>query len=191
MGDLLVSDRAACPSCGRYVGPYESCPYCGARLSGRISLRVVKMAALVLATLGLAVLWWAARSVAVPAVSIGEIQGLMNLAYVRVEGTVARSVTFDPETGYLAFWLDDGTGELRVSSYRDVTQVLLDQGRVPAVAPGRIHSARCARVMDGPEGGRAEARCLRRRYSYRRRCHPPGAIDRLAENARSIRGHGA
>ena len=41
-----------CPSCGRYVGPREACPYCSARLTGRTSIRAVKITAVVLATVG-------------------------------------------------------------------------------------------------------------------------------------------
>ena len=49
-----------CPSCGRYIGPHEACHYCGARLAGRTSIRAVKIAAVALATVGLAILWFAA-----------------------------------------------------------------------------------------------------------------------------------
>lgn len=126
------SKRAYCPSCGRYVGPYATCPYCGARLQGRLSLTFVKVAALGLAIIGLACLWYCARRVEVPTLAIGDVQGLMNMAYVRLEGHVARSPTFDPESDYLAFWVDDGTGEAYVSVYRDVTRSLLAAGTIPA-----------------------------------------------------------
>ncbi len=45
---------------------------------------------------------------------------------------VVRSLTYDPESGYLAFWLDDGTGEVRVSAYRQVTHALVEAEKVPA-----------------------------------------------------------
>ncbi len=122
-----------CPSCGRFVGPYETCPYCGARQRGRISVRAVKIAAVVLATVGLLALWWAARQTDIPTVSAADAQGTMNMAYVKVSGHIARSLSYDPESGYLAFWVDDGTGEVRVSSYRDVTESLLASGKIPAL----------------------------------------------------------
>jgi DNA/RNA endonuclease YhcR with UshA esterase domain len=59
--------------------------------------------------------------------------GTMNMAYVKVHGHVVRSLTYDPVGGYLAFWVDDGTGEMRIASYRDVTQALLATGKVPAL----------------------------------------------------------
>ncbi len=124
---------ANCPSCGRFVGPYATCPYCGAKLGGRISVRVVKIAALLLATVGLFALWWLARRTDIPTVSAADALGTMNMAYVRIHGRVTRSLSYDPASGYLAFWLDDGTGEVRVSSYRDVTQALLAAGKVPAL----------------------------------------------------------
>ncbi len=124
---------ANCPSCGRFVGPYATCPYCGAKLGGRIPVRAVKIAAILLATVGLLALWQLARRMDIPTVSAADALGTMNMAYVRIQGRVTRSLSYDPTGGYLAFWLDDGTGEVRVSSYRDVTQALLAAGRVPAL----------------------------------------------------------
>ncbi len=122
-----------CPSCGRFVGPYEGCPYCGARLSGRIPLRAVKIAAVVLATLGLAALWLAATRATVPLIQIGQAGSTMNMAYVRVQGRCTRTPTYDPQGEYLSFWLADETGEILVSAYRAETRALIAQGRVPAL----------------------------------------------------------
>ncbi len=122
-----------CPSCGRYVGPLHACPYCGSRMSGRMPIRVVKLAAIVLATVGLAVLWFAATRTEVPTVGIGRAGATMNLAYIRVEGRCTRVPSYDPRTGYLSFWISDETGELHVASYRAETQALIEEGRVPAL----------------------------------------------------------
>lgn len=122
-----------CPSCGRYVGPYEGCPYCGARTTGRISIRAVKGAAVLLSTAGLALLWLVATRARVPTVPIGQIEAGMNLAYVRVAGRCTRVPSFDPHTSYLSFWISDSTGELRVVSYRAETEALIAQGLAPAL----------------------------------------------------------
>lgn len=128
-----ASEQARCPSCGRFVGPYETCPYCGARLRPRLTLRAVKLAAVLLATVGLLALWWIARQARIPTLTAAEAQGSMNMAYVQVQGQISRAVTYDPEGGYLAFWVDDGTGEVHVTAYRAVTQALLAAGQVPAL----------------------------------------------------------
>ncbi len=127
---------ARCESCGRFLGPYTTCPYCGARVAGRVSLRVIKLAALMMAFVGLLTLWWVARQMPIPLLTVEAAQGTMNMAYVRVQGRITHSLTYDPDGGYLAFWVDDGTGELRVSSYRDVTADLLAAGLIPA--PGDL-----------------------------------------------------
>jgi DNA/RNA endonuclease YhcR with UshA esterase domain len=57
----------------------------------------------------------------------------MNFAYVHLEGQVTRAPSFDPESGYLNFWIADDTGEMLVSSYRATTQSLLDSDQVPFV----------------------------------------------------------
>ena len=122
-----------CPSCGRYAGPYEACPYCGARLVGRVLVRVVKIAAILLATVGLAILWLAATRAQVPLIQIAQAGATMNMAYVRLEGRCTRAPTYDPESDYLSFWLDDGTGEIRASAYRAETRQIIEQGLVPAL----------------------------------------------------------
>ena len=122
-----------CPSCGRYVGPYEACPYCGAGFTDRIPVRIVKVAAALAATVGLAFLWLVAIKAQVPTVAIGPLGAGMNLAYVRVEGQCTRGPSFDPHTGYLSFWISDDTGELHVVSYRAETQTLIDEGRIPGL----------------------------------------------------------
>jgi hypothetical protein len=69
---------ATCPSCGRYVGPTDagSCPHCGARLAGRVTIHTLRIGALVLAMLGLGLLWWFATHSPIPALKIGQAQAL-------------------------------------------------------------------------------------------------------------------
>ncbi len=130
---MTDTHEATCSSCGRFVGPYPTCPYCGAHLKGRLSLRAVKIIAVLLATLGLAALWWAARRVPIPPVTAAEAQGSMNMAYVQVEGRITGNMTYDPEGDYLGFWVTDRTGDMRISCYRDVTRALMASGSVPAL----------------------------------------------------------
>jgi hypothetical protein len=125
-----------CPSCGRYVGPYPACPYCGARLSGRISLRIVKSTAILLATVGLAILWFAATRAEVPLVQIGQAGATMNMAYVRLQGHCTRAPSYDAKNETLSFWIEDDTGEMRVSAYRAETRQIIEGNRVPA--PGDL-----------------------------------------------------
>lgn len=126
---------AACPSCGRYVGPTDAdaCPNCGARLAGRMTLRALQIGALMLAMLGLALLWWFAAHSPVPKLKIGQAQATMNFAYVCVVGQVTRAPGYDPDSGYQSFWIADETGEMLVSSYRATTQALIESGRMPFI----------------------------------------------------------
>jgi len=58
-----IDQRGAyCPSCGRYVGSYEVCPYCGARVRVRISLKVLTILALILSMGGVVALYFAGKT---------------------------------------------------------------------------------------------------------------------------------
>jgi DNA/RNA endonuclease YhcR with UshA esterase domain len=122
-----------CPSCGRHAGPYEACPYCGARLTGRTPIRIVKIAAILLTTVGLVALWFAATRAEVPRIQIGQAGATMNMAYVRIQGQCTREPSYDPESDYLSFWLADQTGEIRVSAYRAETREIIERGLVPGL----------------------------------------------------------
>ncbi|MBN1178027.1 MAG: hypothetical protein JXD18_02370 [Anaerolineae bacterium] len=123
-----------CPSCGRYVGPYDACPYCSARLSGRLPVRTIKRTAVLLSTLGLAILWLAATRAEIPTVPLSQVGATANMAYVRVAGWVTRDPTYYADSGYLAFTLQDSTGaEVRVSAYRSETEALRAVGAIPAL----------------------------------------------------------
>lgn len=128
-----MQSTALCPSCGRHVGPYEACPYCGAKLAPRITMRLFRYGSLAVALLGLAVLWFFSLRSPIPEMKIGQVQSTMNFAYVRVSGKVVRQSTFDAEGGYLGFWIRDDTGEMMVSSYRTTTQALMAANKLPDV----------------------------------------------------------
>jgi DNA/RNA endonuclease YhcR with UshA esterase domain len=122
-----------CPSCGRFTGPYATCPYCGAHLQGRTSLRMLKIAAAVLAVIGLAGLWFASTRTQAPLIEIGQIGSMMNMAYVRVEGLVTKGPDYDVQGEGLSFTVNDDTGELRISAYRTDARDLIAMGAIPSV----------------------------------------------------------
>ncbi|MBN1246069.1 MAG: hypothetical protein JXC32_00335 [Anaerolineae bacterium] len=178
-----MPDRLHCPACGRFVGPYERCPACSTRMPGRLAVRTIKIVALLLATVGLGLVWWGARGVPIPTVPVGEAGALMNLAYVRFEGHISRPITYDPESGYLGFWLADETGEVHVNAYRDVTDALLAHGTVPAIGDAisvagtlRVREDLLSLTVDVPEH-LAVVRAVAERL-------PPGEITMLDEGRR-------
>jgi DNA/RNA endonuclease YhcR with UshA esterase domain len=123
---------AICPSCGRFVGPLEACPYCGAAVRKRLPLRYLRLGSILFALLGLAALLYAVSGTATPRVTVASIAATMNYAYVRLEGIVTRGPVYDPATQELHFYLADTTGEILVSSFRATTNQLIDQKKIPA-----------------------------------------------------------
>jgi DNA/RNA endonuclease YhcR with UshA esterase domain len=136
-----------CPSCGRFVGPYEVCPYCGARQAPRLSLRAVKWGAILLATVGLALLWIAAARAPLPHISIQQAAATMNFAYVEIAGQVVCSPAYNPDSRSLSFTVDDGTGQMRVWAFRDVVDKLRAAGRIPGLGD-RVTVAGTLRVRE-------------------------------------------
>lgn len=124
---------ATCPSCGRFVGPIEKCPYCGASIQKRIPIGYLRIACLILAVLGVVILVYAASGTATPVTKIGNIGATMNYAYVRLAGTVTRGPVYDADAQSLRFYVSDDTGEIQVGAFRDVTQELIAAQKIPAV----------------------------------------------------------
>lgn len=98
-------------------------------------MRRLRYAALILGVGGLGLLWWTTAHQSIPLVQVGDTTALMNFAYVRMAGTVAR----DPYVGrtgeavdYLHFRLDDGTGDVLAVAYRDTARAIVAQNRLPA-----------------------------------------------------------
>lgn len=128
--------RSLCPSCGRFVGPLESCPYCGASVKKRLPLGALRLGALVLAIAGIAILLYATSGAAAPTIKIATIAAGMNYAYVRIEGRVTRGPLYNPDTGEIAFYVADETGEIRASAFRSAGAQLLATGKVPEAGDG-------------------------------------------------------
>jgi DNA/RNA endonuclease YhcR with UshA esterase domain len=119
-----------CPSCGKFVGAYEKCPYCGTELQKRMSIIFFKRAALVLAIGGLALLWFTATHIKIPVVRVEDINARMNNAVVEVKGRVTR-VSMMGRDG-IAFSIDDGSGVVGARAFRGLDKIR-ETGNVPAV----------------------------------------------------------
>ena len=118
-----------CPSCGRYVGAYDTCPYCQASLESRLSLRIVKWIAIAGSILGLILLWFGVRYREVPLVKIGTMELQHNMAIVRIEGRVI-DLKLDPVKNSFRIVVDDGTGRASLNGYGKLAlfeKILSDQ----------------------------------------------------------------
>ncbi|MBF0499786.1 MAG: hypothetical protein HQM09_06620 [Candidatus Riflebacteria bacterium] len=134
--ESVYNEETHCPSCGRFVGIYERCPYCQALTRKRLSIRVFKVIAVLTSTVGLALLLFFAQTIKTPEVKIDQLGPLSNFAHVRVIGTVERSYGVHPQWKSLAFTLaqTDSKGEartIRVSAYAKVATDIEKQKKVP------------------------------------------------------------
>jgi DNA/RNA endonuclease YhcR with UshA esterase domain len=119
-----------CPSCGKFVGAYEKCPYCGTEIKKRMSIVFFKRAALVLAIGGLFLLWLTATRMQPPLIHISEITPRYNNAVVEVKGKVVNTRMGKKDD--ITFFVDDGTDELKVQAFRG-RKVMKDSGNLPRV----------------------------------------------------------
>ncbi|GEM_PF-1310164 len=131
---IPVDEASLCPSCGRFVGPKARCPFCGAGIQTRISVRLFKWGAVALAVLGLFFLYLWAVHRDLSRVKVGEIVETMNMAYVEVQGEVGKVSPIRDEKGrleYLSFEVDDGTGVARFKAYRHAAMSLESRDLLP------------------------------------------------------------
>lgn len=133
-GQDVKPDDALCGKCGRFTGALNRCPHCGARVEKKMSLRAIRWAAVLLATVGLGLLYLMARSQVVPFIQIGEITPTMNFGYVRIKGVVNGDARIFKQGGSLrsvTFYVDDGTGEIPVRAYKHQAEVLVARNQLP------------------------------------------------------------
>jgi len=99
-----------CKVCGRFIGPVTVCPYCSEDVPQSPLLRSLRIAAVILATLGLFLLYLGARIRQPPAVNIAQISPAMNFAHVRITGRVKRKPYIGKERDYISFLLSGPDG---------------------------------------------------------------------------------
>jgi len=136
----MLSDNpeTICPSCGRFVGTYERCPYCGREVKKRFTIRFMKIAAISIAFIGVLFLYLAALHKQLPLVRVSELKPTMNFAYVRVRG-IAISDAYINDWGGFGFNLndsDDGkdiNSTIKIRAYSDIAKQLKDSGLMPSV----------------------------------------------------------
>ena len=126
-----MEDEVKCPSCGRFVGAYEKCPYCQTSIKKRLSLRILKIGAVVMTIVGIIVLYFASKNTDIPEVKISDITQTMNFAYIKVTGTVLKYPSYDGRAKKLSFLLSDGKNELRVSAFKNEVITLERLGKIP------------------------------------------------------------
>src|SRR5512140_3365285 len=124
---------SACPSCGRDSGSNEICPHCGADLKHRLRIRNVGLASIVVAFLGLIVLYIFATHAPIAQVKIRDVESSFNYAYVQIDGTVTRGPNYNADSKSLTFFVRDDTGELMVSAFRSAADALIVADKVPAL----------------------------------------------------------
>lgn len=124
-------EEIRCPNCNRFVGAHMACPYCGTKVSKRMSVTLFKYGALGISFLGLILLYLAVRVIEVPIVKVEDITETMNFAYVRVVGNITRANVY--EGGSLYLTVDDGTGTISVKAYGKVSEELMRMEHPPEI----------------------------------------------------------
>jgi len=120
-----------CPSCGRFVGAHDRCPFCGTGMQKRMPMSVMRYAALLVALVGMVCLHLMAMYRDVPVTTIGAITPNMNYAYKSVTGRATQAPRFYEENGKLTgvqLTIADDSGELRVRGFKPVAEALRQRG---------------------------------------------------------------
>jgi len=92
--EMERKEEVICPSCGRFVGIHEKCPYCGAAVRKRMTVRFFRYGAVVVAVVGLILLYFAVRIIEIPTIKVKDITETMNWAYVRICGTLTQDAKY-------------------------------------------------------------------------------------------------
>ena len=127
-GIASVEDReVVCPSCFRFTGTYEKCPYCGAMVFKRISVRFFRWGSLVFSFIGLLLLWMAAKGTEVPLIKVDMIKPSMSMGFVKVTGRITNVPELHPEWKSLYLRVKDGSGEIVVNAYSQIAETVMEK----------------------------------------------------------------
>lgn len=130
-GHETQSSEMNCASCGRFVGAVTKCPYCGAKVEKRMSLVAIRWAAVLLATVGLFLLFLMAKYREIPVVKLADVKPTMNFAQIRVEGVAESDARTFRTGGGMGFNFSDGTGTIMVFISQKQAQEMVERNLVP------------------------------------------------------------
>lgn len=130
-GHETQSEDMNCPNCGRFVGAVTKCPYCGSKVEKRMSLVAIRWAAVLLATVGLFLLFLMAKHREIPVVQLGAVKPTMNFGQIRIVGNVESDARAFRSGGGMGFNVSDGTGTMIVFISQKQAKVLADKNLIP------------------------------------------------------------
>ena len=133
--DKVNNPDAFCPSCERFIGPVDVCPYCDCDSARNPVFRSLRYGSVLLAVTGLFFLYLMAAHSEVPVIKISEITPMMNFALVRINGVVEKDAYISKKRGRIesvSFPVGDGSGQMRVVAYAPVAEMLVKRNLVPA-----------------------------------------------------------
>jgi|GEM_PF-6734524 len=133
---LWTSQEVTCETCGRYIGPVETCPYCRSKHKKNPTIIRVKWGSLVLGVVALLIMWGIATTMEASVVKIGDIQRQNNMGIVKIIGMVNDAPRYYEreygEIGTISFTVDDGTGIAQIRTYDTAATRMKQLGNIPA-----------------------------------------------------------
>ncbi len=130
-----------CPSCERFIGPLDNCPFCDCPSERQAGLRLLRVLAVSLALGGLALLAFAVHARKPPLLAVASIQPSMNFAHVRIQGTAIsppRSGLARSGEPWYGFTLQDGTNRIRISAFGETAASLIARNDAAGLVTGNF-----------------------------------------------------
>ena len=180
-GHETQSEEMNCPKCGRFVGAVTKCPYCGSKVEKRMSLVAIRWAAVLLATVGLFLLFLMAKHREIPVVKLEDVKPTMNFGQIRVDGVVESDARTFRTGGGMGFNFSDGTGTIMVFISQKQAQEMVERNLVPK-AGDQVNFAGGLNISDD----RASMRLLS--VDEFRLIRAPAANVRLADVTTAMKG---
>ncbi len=135
-----------CPACNRYIGSISTCPYCDVEIPKPPLIRGLHTVAVLLATVGLFLLYITAINHNPQLVEVADITPAMNFAHVRMNGIVQRKPYISRNKDYLSFRIHDPSGEIKIIARHKTAEILIGTKKLPAKgerveARGNLHAS--------------------------------------------------